>query len=115
MVASVPELANRHSGRPNRRASSSATTMASSVGWAKWVPRATRSRDRLDDRGVRVAGDRRAVAAVHVDVLVAVDVADLGALAVAHPDRLRLGDLPVGGGAAGQVFARPAMSSVLRG
>ena len=44
MVASVPELAKRHSGRPKRLASSSATTMASSVGWAKWVPLATRSR-----------------------------------------------------------------------
>ena len=41
IVASVPELANRHSGRPNRRASSSATTVAFSVGCAKWVPRAT--------------------------------------------------------------------------
>src|SRR5829696_3866026 len=43
MVASVPELAKRHSGTPKRRASSSATTMASEVGWAKWVPLATRS------------------------------------------------------------------------
>ena len=59
MVASVPELANRHSGRPNRAASSSATQIASSVGWAKWVPRATRRGDRLDDRGVAVAGDGR--------------------------------------------------------
>ncbi len=42
MVASVPELANRHSGWPNRCASSSATTIASSVGWAKCVPRPTR-------------------------------------------------------------------------
>ena len=41
MVASVPELANRHSGRPNRAASSPATTTASCVGWAKCVPRAT--------------------------------------------------------------------------
>ena len=39
MVASVPELANRHRGRPNRRVSSSATVTASGVGWAKWVPR----------------------------------------------------------------------------
>ena len=38
IVASVPELANRHSGRPNRRASSSATANAVCVGWAKWVP-----------------------------------------------------------------------------
>ena len=43
MVASVPELAKRHRGRPKRLASSSATTMASAVGWAKWVPLATRS------------------------------------------------------------------------
>ena len=39
MVASVPELAKRHSGRPKRRRSSSATMMASTIGWAKWVPR----------------------------------------------------------------------------
>ena len=38
MVASVPELAKRQLGRPNRRASSVATVMASGVGWAKWVP-----------------------------------------------------------------------------
>ena len=41
MVASVPELANRHNGRPNRRASSPAFQMASSVGCAKCVPRLT--------------------------------------------------------------------------
>ncbi len=41
MVASVPELPNRHSGRPNRRASSSPTASAFWVGWAKWVPRPT--------------------------------------------------------------------------
>ncbi len=49
MVASVPELANRHSGRPKRRARSSATPIASSVGWAKWVPRRDPVADRLDD------------------------------------------------------------------
>ena len=38
MVASVPELAKRHSGRPNRRASSSPTATALRVGWAKCVP-----------------------------------------------------------------------------
>ena len=61
---------------------------------------------RGDDGRMRVAGDRRAVTAVHVDVLVAVDVVDLGARTVAHPHRLRLGDLPVRGRAAGEVFAR---------
>jgi hypothetical protein len=50
--------------------------------------------DRLDDRRVGVAGQRGAVPAVQVDVLVAVHVVDLGALAVAEPDRLRAGDLP---------------------
>ena len=43
MVASVPELANRHSGRSKRRDNSPAIQIASSVGWAKWVPRRTRS------------------------------------------------------------------------
>ena len=42
MVASVPELVKRQRGRSKRPASSSATTMASSVGWAKCVPRRTR-------------------------------------------------------------------------
>ncbi len=41
MVASVPELANRHSGSPNRRLSSCATASAAWVGWAKWVPNPT--------------------------------------------------------------------------
>ena len=43
MVASVPELANRHNGSSKRRASSPAIQMASSVGCAKCVPRLTRS------------------------------------------------------------------------
>ena len=61
--------------------------------------------DRFDDRRMRMPGNGSAVAAVHVDVLVAVDVVDLRAAAVAHPDGLRLGDLPVGRRAAGEVFA----------
>jgi hypothetical protein len=60
--------------------------------------------DGFDDGGVTVAGQGGAVAAVQVDVLVAVDVVDLRALAVAEPDRLRRGDLPAGGDAAGQVL-----------
>ena len=43
IVASVPEFAKRQSGKPNRRPNSAATQIASSVGWAKWVPRRTRS------------------------------------------------------------------------
>ncbi len=42
IVASVPELQKRHRGSPKRRPSSSATMTASSVGWAKCVPSATR-------------------------------------------------------------------------
>src|SRR5580693_8394534 len=57
----------------------------------------------LDGR-VAVAGQGGAVAAVQVHVLVAVDVVDLRAVAVAEPDRLRRGDLPAGGDAAGQVL-----------
>jgi len=41
MVASVPELANRHSGSPNLRVSSSATRIAAGVGCAKCVPSVT--------------------------------------------------------------------------
>ena len=55
IVASVPELLKRHSGSPKRSASSSATTIASSVGWAKWVPCVTRRLHRLDDRRVGMA------------------------------------------------------------
>ncbi len=38
IVASDPEFVYRHLGRPQRRASSSPTTTASSVGAAKCVP-----------------------------------------------------------------------------
>ena len=68
--------------------------------------------NRLHDRGVAVPGQRHAVPAVQVDVLVAVDVVDLGALAVAEPDRLRPGDLPAGGDPAGE--RRPARSAMRR-
>jgi len=51
-----------------------------------------------------VAGQGGAVAAVQVDVLVAVDVPDLRAAAVTQPDRLRRGDLPAGSDAAGEVL-----------
>ncbi len=64
-------------------------------------------RHRRDDRRVGVTGDRRAVAAVHVDVLGAVDVVHLGARAVAHPHRLRLGDLPARRRPAGEVLLGP--------
>src|SRR5690242_11886414 len=58
----------------------------------------------LRDRRVGVAGQRGAVAAVQVDVLVAVDVPDLRAEAPAQPDRLRGGDLPAGGDTSGEVL-----------
>src|SRR6478672_9363376 len=61
-------------------------------------------RDGLRDRRVGVAGQGGAVAAVQVDVLVAVDIPDLRAAAAAEPDRLRHGDLPAGGDAAGEVL-----------
>jgi hypothetical protein len=43
IVASEPELTYRQRGRPKRRTSSSPTTMASSVGAAKWLPSGSRS------------------------------------------------------------------------
>src|SRR5215470_16651781 len=58
--------------------------------------------DRGHDCRVCVPGHGRAVAAVHVDVFIAVDVIDLRACAVAEPDRLRARDLPVRGHTAGQ-------------
>ena len=72
MVASVPELAKRQRGSPQRRASSPATTIAFSVGCAKWVPRSTWALDGRDDGRVGVPGQGGAVAAVQVHVLVAV-------------------------------------------
>ena len=108
MVASVPELLKRHSGRPNRRASSSDTSIAVSVGWAKWVPRPTCARTASTMAGCRVAGQAGAVASVQVDVLVAVDVEDLRAGAVADPDRLGRRDLPARGDSTGQGVPRAA-------
>src|SRR5690348_12221033 len=61
-------------------------------------------RDGLHDRRVGVASQGGAVAAVQVDVFVAVDIGDLRAAAAAQPDRLRHGDLPAGGDAAGEVL-----------
>ncbi len=101
MVASVPELANRHCGRPN-------LARQFCGGRDRGLGRLGEMRaaldlgpDCLDDGRVAVTGERDAVAAVQVDVLVAVDVVELGALAVAEPDRLRPGDLPAGHDAAG--------------
>jgi len=42
---------------------------------------------------------------MHVDVFLAIDVVHLGTFAVAHPHRLRLGDLPIRRGAACKVLA----------
>lgn len=58
--------------------------------------------NRCDDGRVTMAGERDAVSAVQVDVGVPVDVIELGALAVAKPDRLRAGDLLAGDDAARQ-------------
>jgi len=60
--------------------------------------------DGLLDGRVSVAGQGGAVAAVQVHVLVAVDVVDLRAVAVAQPDRLRRGDLPARGDTTRQVL-----------
>ncbi len=62
--------------------------------------------DRLDDRRMGVAGERDAVPAVEVGVLVAVDVVGLRAESVAEPHRVRLGDLPARRRPAGE-RARP--------
>ena len=62
--------------------------------------------DRLDDRGMRVTDDHRAVTEVVVDVLVAVDVPDAAAVAALDEDRVRRRGLPGGGDAAGDVAPR---------
>ena len=51
IVDSEPELVKRHFGRPQRRASSSPTAIASSVGAAKCVPLAYRSASALPIAG----------------------------------------------------------------
>ena len=77
-VDSVPLLVKRHCGWWNRRASSRATTMFSSTGWAKCDPAMNLRIDRGDDRGMRMADDHDPEPVVEVDVLVAVDVPDAG-------------------------------------
>ena len=66
---------------------------------------------RLDDGRMAVTGQAGAVAAVQVDVLIAVDVEDLGPGAVTEPDRLRRRDLPARGHTAGQRGQRPLAQS----
>ena len=111
-VGEPPSAAGRTGGRVR-----SATAMASGVGWAKWVPWLAWLGHGLRDGRVGVAGQGGAVAAVQVDVLVAVDVLDLRAAAVAQPDRLRRGDLPARGDTAGEVVwpARPGVWSAAGG
>ena len=90
MVASVPELAKRQRGSPQRRASSPATAIAFSRRLREVGAALHLGLDRRDDGRVGVPGQGGAVAAVQVHVLVAVRVVDLAARAVAEPDRLRL-------------------------
>ncbi len=94
MVASVPELANRHSGWPNRRGQFTGNHHRVLGRLGEVRAPGDLAGHRRDDRRVCVPGQAHAVAAVQVHVLVAVDVIDLGAAAVAEPDRLRRGDLP---------------------
>ena len=96
----------RHFGSRKRRASSSATTIPSSVGAAKCVPSAARSRIGRGDRRVRVPLRHRAEAVVEVDVLVAVDVPDPLALAALEVDRPRVAQLVRRGDAAGERLPR---------
>ena len=58
--------------------------------------------DGADERRMGVADEADSVPTVKVDVLVAIEVVDLGALAVADPHRLRLGDHPTRGRSSGQ-------------
>jgi len=105
MVASVPELAKRHSGKAKRRASSPAIQNRVLGGLGEVRAPAHLTADRLDDRGMGVAGDRGAIAAVHVDVFGAVDVVHLRPAPWLIHHGLGLGDLPVRCGAAGKVLA----------
>jgi len=97
MVASVPELVKRHKGRPKRFPSSSATMIASSVGWAKLGAPDDPAAHSLDDRRVSMPGQARTVAAVHVNVFGTVDVVYLRADAMTDPHCLRAGYLPARG------------------
>ena len=102
IVASEPEFTKRQRSSPKRCARSSATTMASSVTAAKWVPERRPRPQRLHDRGVGVALDHRAEAVVEVPVAVAVDVGDARPLAGDEVDRPRVAQLVGGGDAAAE-------------
>ena len=93
MVASVPELENRTWSSRNRRHSSSAKATVVGVGAAKWVPVAAARSIASTIFGMGVADDVDAEAAVEVDVLVAVDVPHVAALAPLEVDRVRVAGL----------------------
>ena len=76
IVASVPELLNRHNGSPNRRdeLAGDDDRVVGRLGEVRALGDAPLHR--LDDRGIGVTGDHHAVATVEIDVLGAVDVPD---------------------------------------
>ena len=89
MVASVPEEVMRTiSTDGTRRAISSARSTSPCVGAPNVVPALGRRDDRREHRGVGVAEDERPPRAHVVDVVVAVDVDDLGAVAALDEDRV---------------------------
>ena len=85
MFACVAELVYCHFGSPNRRPSSSDTTIASSAGSRNWLPRAICVADGADERLRRVAAEHRHVGDVEVGVRVAVDVREVRAPPLRRP------------------------------
>ena len=102
IVASVPEFTNRICSHWNREQISSASATVVSVVTAKWIAVVGRLLDRLDDLRVGVPDHVDAEPAVEVGVLGAVDVADLGALAVLEVHGVGVARLEVRDHAAGQ-------------
>ena len=81
MAASVPLLTSLTSSQPGTLAQiSSASRTSPGVGAPNVVPSPGGLPDRLDDLGVGVAQDRGPVGLDVVDVAVALDVGDVGAL-----------------------------------
>ena len=88
-MASVPELTSRTFSTDGTASMiSSASSLSASVGAPKLVPRRRGRCDRREHARMAVAQDHRPPGADVVDVAVAVDVEQIGALAALEEDRL---------------------------
>ena len=109
-MASVPETVIRAlSTHGLSSLTSSIARTSSSLVIEKLTPQAHPLVDVVVDAIVAVPEDHRAVAHAQVDVLVAVHVPDLAALAAVDVDRVLAPGAEVGVGAAGERLERPAV------